>query len=71
MNMPRFTAEASLFKMSEAGLRFSESARQFGSHNGSLVHPALHSPPPCRIICPLCEAAGGECIPVRRGCLCA
>lgn len=71
MNMPRFSAEASLYKTSELGFRTNESARQFESDNGSLVYPAFWRPPSCAVICPPCEAVGGICIHVRGGCLCA
>jgi hypothetical protein len=73
-DMPGFTADKALNENGgysqtiAAGLGTSESARQFVSHN--VVHPAFGVS--CARICPLCEAAGGECIAMGNSrCLCA
>jgi hypothetical protein len=72
MNMPGFTAEVSLYKTAEPYYMGTAGRSVPQGLSPRVVHPAIvFRPPPCRIICPRCVAAGGDCIPVLGGCLCA
>ena len=65
INLPGFTAEASLYKARELGFRNSPLVRQHGSNNAALVHPAAS-----RRISGPCEDAGGILICTSHGCFC-
>lgn len=74
MTMPGFTAENALNGNGPdmpARFRSSGSAPQFASSRRSVVQPAIFLPPSCLTLCPHCNAAGGDCLPVGNGrCYC-
>lgn len=69
MNMPGFTAQASLYKIRKIGSESGDLVRRFELCEGS-VYLAFLRATSCEVLCPPCEAAGGICIHERHGCFC-